>query len=489
MLLSVAHINSALLIAGILLSFSVFASKISTRYGIPALVLFIGIGVLAGSEGIGGISFDNYRFAYALGVVALVLILFGGGLESSWKEIKPVVAPGLVLSTVGVLIATGIVGLVAHFVIKVTLLQGFLLGAIVSSTDAAAVFGVLRAQKFKLKGKLTALLEFESGSNDPMAVFLTFGITGLMVGEFSSGWVLIPKVLEEFIIGAAGGVLIGRMSGALFNRLHLEYDGLYHVLTIAIAFLAFGGAQVVGGSGFLAAYLAGVTLGGKKFVHKDSLIQFHEGLGWLMQILMFLTLGLLVFPSQLLVGLLNNLILAGVLVCVARPLAVFVSLAPFRQYHFRKKLLISWGGLRGAVPIVLATIPLLQGVDGAAQIFNAVFFIVLFSVTLQATTIGWLARKLGVVVHESVTRGRRVLTNLIEVQIPQHATAVSRSVVELNLPGSTLLVSLTRGRDAFIPHGSTVIQAGDVVLVQTAEAHIAEVREILIGHDEKSARS
>ena len=482
MLAVLSSVNAGILAAGVLLLLSVFASKVSSRYGLPALVLFIAIGMLAGSEGFGGIHFDDYRFAYGIGVVALVLILFGGGLESNWSQIKPVVAPGLLLATLGVAITAGIVGLVALLVLGVTPLQGLLLGAIVASTDAAAVFGVLRAQQFQLKGKLTQLLEFESGSNDPMAIFLTFGITGLMIGELTSGWELLPQLVKELTLGAIGGVAVGRLAACLFKRLHLEYDGLYHVLTIAVAFLAFGGVQSLGGSGFLAVYVAGLTLGGKKFVHKDSLIQFHEGLGWLMQIVMFLALGLLAFPSELLEGWSGNVVLAAALIFVARPVAVFVCLAPFRQIHFRKKLFLSWGGLRGAVPIVLATIPLLQGVPGANQIFNAVFVIVILSVSLQATTIGWFARQLGVVVPERPgAAGRNVLTKLVELSIPATSPAVSRSLVELNLPGNTLLVLLTRGREAFIPHGSTVLEAGDAVLVQAHESHLEDVKGILLG--------
>ena len=466
---------------------SVLASKVSTRYGIPALVLFIGIGMLAGSEGIGGIDFDNYSLAYGLGVVALVLILFGGGLETHWSEIKPVVGPGLSLATLGVVITTAVVGVTAYFVAGVSPLTGLLLGAIVSSTDAAAVFGVFRAQKIKLKGRLTPLLEFESGSNDPMAVFLTFGITGLLLGDISSAWHLLPELVEEIFIGLIAGVAIGRAATHLLNKLHLEYDGLYHVLTIGVAFTAFGGIQAIGGNGFLGVYVAGVALGGHRFVHRASLIQFHEGLGWLMQILMFLSLGLLVFPSALLRDVWQNLALAATLVFIARPLAVFICLAPFRHVNLRKKLLVSWIGLRGAVPIVLATIPLLRGVPGAQEIFNAVFFIVIVSVTVQATTIGWIARKLGMVVPERLSGAERtLLSSLTEIEILERSPAVSRSVVELNLPQGTLLTLLSRGREQIIPRGSTVLMPGDRLLVSANDRDIAIVRFALVGKEDRA---
>lgn len=485
MSLPVTDINSALLVAGLLLALSVVASKLSTRYGIPALVLFIGIGMLAGSEGFGGLAFDNYQFAYGLGVVALVLILFGGGLDTHWSEIKPVVTPGLSLATVGVAITAGIIGVSAQLLTGISLLEGLLLGAIVSSTDAAAVFGVLRAQKLKLKGRLTPLLEFESGSNDPMAVFLTFGLTGLLMGTSSSAWLLLPQLVEELLIGLVVGFGVGRAASEILNRLHLEYDGLYHVLTIATAFVAFGGSQALGGNGFLGVYVAGVALGSRRFVHRTALIQFHEGLGWLMQIAMFICLGLLVFPSELLKNVWHNLVLAGVLVFIARPIAVFLCLAPFPQLHLRKKLLISWVGLRGAVPIILATIPLLQGVTGAAQIFNAVFFIVIVSVTVQATSIGWVARRLGVVVPQrSHGRERHLLTSVFEIRIPENSPAVAKSVVELNLPEGTLLTLLSRdGAADMIPHGATIINAGDRILVRSSERFLEQVKEMLTGAD------
>lgn len=368
-MISIEHI---LVAASILLLLSVLASKASAKLGIPALLLFLVLGMLAGSDGPGGIYFDDAHLAQSLGVVALALILFSGGLDTEWSSVRPVLWKGLALSTAGVLITAALVGLFARMVLGFSLLEGVLLGAIVSATDAAAVFSVLRARSVGLKGHVRPLLELESGSNDPMAVFLTTGLIGIMTQPQARWFSLVPMFIQQMVLGAALGYAIGRLMVFLINRLRLEFEGLYPVLTLSLILLTYGGTASLGGNGFLAVYVAGLVMGKNDFIHKRSVMRFHDGLAWLMQIVMFLALGLLVFPSHLLpiigLGLLSSLFL----MLVARPVSVLVTMA-FSGMRLNEKLMISWVGLRGAVPIVLATFPLLAGMPRAEIIFDLVF--------------------------------------------------------------------------------------------------------------------
>jgi cell volume regulation protein A len=321
-------IENILISASILLLVSVLASKISDRFGVPALLLFLILGMLAGSDGPGGIYFDDPVLAQFIGVIALVLILFSGGLDTEWKLVRPVLKEGLLLSTFGVFITAIVTGVFASKLLGFTLVEGLLFGAIVSSTDAAAVFSVLRSKGIGLKGQLKPLLELESGSNDPMAIFLTIGLIEIITQPDSAPASLIGLFLRQMLIGAALGYGMGRLMLFFINRLKLGYEGLYTVLTLALMFLAFGVTAVAGGSGFLAVYIAGIVLGNHDFVHKRSILRFHDGLAWLMQIAMFLTLGLLVFPSRLVPIALEGLLLACILMFVARPSSVFISLLP-----------------------------------------------------------------------------------------------------------------------------------------------------------------
>jgi cell volume regulation protein A len=377
-----------------LLLLSVLASKASDRLGVPSLLLFLVIGMLAGSEGPGGIEFDYPRLAQSLGVVALALILFSGGLDTHWGNIRQVQWKGLALSTLGVCLTTFLVAWFAFTILKFSLLEGYLLGAIVSSTDAAAVFAVLRSRQVRLRGQLTPLLELESGSNDPMAVFLTIGMVTLLTDPTASGVDLLPMFLRQMSLGALLGYGMGKGMAFLIGRARLEYEGLYAVLSLAFALFTYGVTASLGGNGFLAVYLAGLILGNSAVSHLESLRRFHDAQAWLMQIVMFLTLGLQVFPSHIVPVIGIGLVLSLFLMLVARPVSVFLTL-PFADLTFKEKLLISWVGLRGAVPIILGTFPLIGGVPQAEMIFNLVFFIVLTSVLLQGTSLPLVARWLG----------------------------------------------------------------------------------------------
>lgn len=384
-------IDVYLLSASALLLLSIFVSRATGKLGIPTLVLFLGVGMLAGSEGPGGIYFESFLYAQSVGVIALALILFDGGLQTQWEEVRPISAKALVLSTWGVFLTAALMGLFAWYFLDFSLLNGLLLGSIISSTDAAAVFSILRSKNIRLKGKLQSLLEFESGSNDPMAIFLTLGFIQLLQTEDYSLKTLLPLFVQQLVLGLVAGYSSGKISVIVINKIHLASEGLYPVLTLALTFFTYSVAASTGGSGFLAVYVAGIILGSSKLTHKNSLIRFHSGLAWLAQISVFLTLGLLVFPSHLLSVVSSGVLLALFLMFIARPISVWLSLC-FSKTTFKEKTLISWVGLRGATPIVLAIFPWMAGLAQAELIFNLIFFAVLLSVIFQGTTIPMVSK-------------------------------------------------------------------------------------------------
>lgn len=478
-------IDHILVAASILLLLSVLASKASAKLGIPALLLFLVIGMLAGSDGPGGIYFDDAHLAQSLGVVALALILFSGGLDTEWASVRPVLLKGLALSTAGVLITAVLVGLFARVVLGFSLLEGVLLGAIVSATDAAAVFSVLRARSLGLKGHVRPLLELESGSNDPMAVFLTTGLIGIMTQPEARWFSLIPMFIQQMALGAALGYAIGKLMILIINRLALEFEGLYPVLTLSLILLTYGATAELGGNGFLAVYIAGLVMGKNDFIHKRSVMRFHDGLAWLMQIAMFLALGLLVFPSHLLpiVGL--GLLASLFLMLVARPVSVLVTLA-FSGMRLNEKLMISWVGLRGAVPIVLATFPLLARMPKAEMIFDLVFFIVLTSILLQGTSIPLFAKwlKLEAPVREKVhplelERTAGIKSELVDVEVPSSSSVIGKQIVGAGFPKGALIVLIGRGDEFIVPNGGTVIELGDRLLMLADEEDLSKTRSIV----------
>lgn len=480
--------------ASALLLISVLVSKISDRFGVPALLLFLVLGMLAGSDGPGGIYFDDSALAQSIGVIALILILFSGGLSTEWSQVRPVVKEGLLLATFGVFITALAVGLFASLILGLSLLEGLLLGSIVSSTDAAAVFSVLRSKGINLKGKLKPLLELESGSNDPMAIFLAVGLIQLLTQPNLSPLSLVWLFIQQMVVGAILGYVLGRAMLILTNRIKLGYEGLYPVLTLSLVFLTFGLTDALNGSGFLAVYLAGIVLGNHDFIHKRSLLRFHDGLAWIMQIIMFLTLGLLVFPSHLVPIIGAGLLVAGFLMFVARPLSVFISLLP-SALNWREKTFVSWVGLRGAAPIILATFPLLAGIQQAELIFNVVFFVVLTSVLLQGTSLPLVARWLRV---DAPALPRRVYpieytpmdglkSELKELPVPAGSNVVGKAIVELGLPADFLVILIARDNDFMVPSGGTVLQAGDTLLVLSDKQSFDEVAAKFNLHEDASS--
>lgn len=465
--------ENILLIGSLLLFISIISSKTSFRIGIPTLILFLIIGMLAGSDGPGGIYFNDPETAQLLGVIALTFILFSGGLDTKWESIRPIIRNGIALSTIGVLLTAGSVGLFATYVLGFNVYEGLLLGAIVSSTDAAAVFSILRSRNFGLKGTIRPLLELESGSNDPMAYFLTISMIYLIGQPDVSVWSLIPRFFLDMLLGVGCGYAFGKLMIWILNRIQLNIDGLYPVLVLSLVFFTFSFSEQIGGNGFLAVYVAALLLGNSNFIHKKSLMRFYDGQAWLMQIVMFLTLGLLVYPKQIVPIMGEGILISAFLILVARPLAVFTALAFAKDMNFRKKLFISWVGLRGAAPIVFATYPLLAHIEYATTIFHLVFFISVSSVLLQGTTLPYIAKWLHVNVPQKIKRNfpldielkGDIKSELVEMDIPEDSPAAGRPVVDLDLPKSAFIVLIHRTGKYFTAGGDTVLEAGDHLLL------------------------
>jgi cell volume regulation protein A len=466
-------VENILLLGSLLLFLSIIASKTSFKLGIPTLILFLVVGMLAGSDGPGGIFFDDFEIAQLLGVVALNFILFSGGLETKWESIRPIIWQGVSLATIGVLITAFAVGIFTSYLLGYSLLEGMLLGAIVSSTDAAAVFSILRSRSVGLKGNLRPVLELESGSNDPMAYFLTVSLIYLIAEPDASVVSLIPKFFRGMVLGGIAGYAFGKAMTWIINRIKLDIDGLYPVLILSMVFFTFSFTDFVGGNGFLAVYIAAVILGNSSFLHKKSLIRFYDGQAWLMQIVMFITLGLVVYPHEIVPLLGNGVLIALFLIFVGRPIAVLVSLIFFRELNIRKKLFLSWVGLRGAVPIIFATYPMLAGVPVAKDIFNLVFFISVSSVLLQGTTLPMVARWLHVAVPEKIKRKfpldlelkDNFKSELIELDIPATSSSVGKAVMNLGLPKKALIVLIHREGKYITASGDTEIMPQDHLLV------------------------
>jgi cell volume regulation protein A len=466
-------VENILLLGSLLLFLSIISSKTSFKLGIPTLILFLVVGMLAGSDGPGGIFFDDFEIAQLLGVVALNFILFSGGMDTKWESIRPVLWQGVSLATLGVVITALAVGVFSSYLLGYTLLEGMLLGAIVSSTDAAAVFSILRSRSVGLKGNLRPVLELESGSNDPMAYFLTVSLIYLISEPDASVVSLIPRFFRGMVLGGIAGYAFGRAMTWIINQIKLDIDGLYPVLILSMVFFTFSFTDFVGGNGFLAVYISAVILGNSSFLHKKSLIRFYDGQAWLMQIVMFITLGLVVYPREIVPVLSSGVLIALFLIFIARPVAVLISLIFFRDLNIRKKLFLSWVGLRGAVPIILATYPMLAGVSVAKDIFNLVFFISVSSVLLQGTTLPMVARWLHVAVPEKIKRKfpldlelkDNFKSELIELDIPPTSSAVGKAVMNLNLPKKALIVLIHRDGKYITASGDTEIMSRDHLLV------------------------
>ncbi|HEV7280765.1 MAG TPA: potassium/proton antiporter [Pirellulaceae bacterium] len=465
-------VDAAIFVGSVLLLLGIASSKLSARMGVPALVLFLLVGMLAGEEGIGRIRFDDYDAAHAIGTIALAVILFDGGLGTSVRAIRSAWKPALSLATVGVFITAGLTGLSASFILGLSPLEGMLLGSIVASTDASAVFSVLRTGGTTLPERLSATLEVESGSNDPMAIFMTIGCIEILTGKMEFGLDLLGLFAMQAIIGTASGLGIGFASVWVVNRVKLDAAGLYPVLVVACGLLSFGAAAVLEGSGFLAVYLAGCVLGNKRLAYQRGIRLFNDAGAWLAQIAMFVILGLLSYPSKLALVAPQGLLVAAVLVFVARPLAVFVSV-PWFRFNWREMTLLAWVGLKGAVPITLAIFPLLAGIENAVLIFNVVFFIVVVSAVAQGWSLSLVADLLGLrLPKEPISPVTLEISSLQDVDaqaldftVVPESRAAGHLVKDLALPAGAVISLIARGKQVIPPHGATRIEPGDHVLV------------------------
>ena len=469
-------VDTLILVTGSLLLLGIASSLLSTRLGMPVLVLFLLVGMIAGSEGIGGLEFENYELAHAIGTVALVMILFDGGLGTTLPAIRLAWKPAILLSTLGVVVTAGITGLAAAWILGISVLEGLLLGSIVGSTDASAVFAVLRSGGVGLPKRIATVLEVESASNDPMAIFLTIGCVELLLGNVAMGPGLLGLFAAQMVIGAGLGWLGGYAAVMIVNRLELGASGMYPVLVSACCLLTFGTAVQLGGSGFLAVYVAGVVVGNRRMIFQRSIRRFHDAIAWLAQIIMFVALGLLCFPSRLLDVSGRALLITVVLMLVARPVAVLASTLGFR-FSWRELTFLSWVGLKGAVPITLATFPLMFATPDislqASLLFDVVFFIVVLSAVIQGTTLTPVARWLGLErprdpeppVTLEISSLRQVEGEVVDYSIGEGSRAAGRQVKDLALPGGVVIALIARGDQIIPPQGITRIRAGDHVIL------------------------
>lgn len=482
--------NSIFLIGGLLVSMSILASRISARAGLPLLPLFLGIGMLAGVDGLGLVNFEDYSLAYLVGQLALAMILLDGGLRTRMTTFRVGLRPALSLATLGVFLTSGVTGLFAMWVFDLSLLQGLLVGAIVGSTDAAAVFSMLSGQGVRLNERVSATLEIESGTNDPMAIFLTIALSQTLVGDGEGIGGAIWMFVEQFGIGVVAGIASGWLLGRLLCYLDLA-PGLYSLLTAALGFSIFSITNMLGGSGFMAIYLAGVMIGNARGKHLEFILPVHDGLAWLSQIGLFLTLGLLVSPTEMADYAWSGVAVAMVLIFVARPLSIIVGLKPFFGFRWRELLFISWVGLRGAVPVVLAIFPVIAGVQNSALYFNVAFFVVLISLILQGMTMAPLARWLNIEVPAGTSPARRRMLGIL----PQDDYEMlvyevdSKRVEEtplrmLRFPSGAVVAAIFRNDMMLHPSGSSRFQSGDIACVIARTGDLPAINRLFNGDAE-----
>jgi len=471
--------ENILLIGSVLLFISLLAGKTGYKFGVPTLLLFLGVGMLFGSEGI-GLDFSSQKTAQFIGIVALNIILFSGGMDTRYQDIRPVVRQGVVLATLGVLITALLTG--SFIYLLSVLLPGIdipfpvclLLGSLISSTDSASVFAILRARGLKLKHNLRPLLELESGSNDPMAYMLTITMIQVVTApEKPRIWMVVVMFVYQMIAGGLAGFLLGKLCAYMLRKSNIGNDSLYPILILAFCFFIYSFTDLIQGNGFLAVYIGGLVIGNARFMHKKTSRNFFDGLTWLSQIIMFLTLGLLVNPSELwpIAGI--GLLIGIFMIVLARPLAVLLSLLPFRMMTFQSRIFTGWVGLRGAVPIIFATYPLLFGISGANVLFNIVFFITILSLLLQGTSIPWVAKKLHLSFPQKKKRrsefemefSEDIKSAMSEVIVTEESLRYGNRMMDIPLPDKTLVVMVKRDDSFFIPRGSTVLEIGDRMLI------------------------
>jgi cell volume regulation protein A len=471
--------ENILLIGAVLIFISILVSKPSYRFGIPALLLFLLVGMAFGSDGL-GLQFHSVKDAQFIGIVALSIILFSGGMDTKFSDIRPVLAPGILLSTVGVILTTLLTGFFIYFLssqtranIEFPIMVSMLLAATMSSTDSASVFSLLRSQKMSLKYNLRPLLELESGSNDPMAYMLTIILIQIVSGggDVSAG-VVIRDLFIQFFFGGVIGYVFGRFAVWTINKINLSNSAFYPILLLSIIFMTFTITDLVKGNGYLAVYIAGIIVGNSKLAYRKEISTFMDGLTWLFQIILFLTLGLLVNPHEMHEIAIPALLIGIFMIIIARPASVFLTLLPFRKINRRSKLFISWVGLRGAVPIIFATYPVIANVPGAQQIFNIVFFITLLSLLIQGMSISKAARLLHLDMPEEKTGNEfgvelpdEIDSNLRDITLTEEMLAGGNRLADMNIPKGTLVMIIKRNDEYIIPNGQMELHPGDKLLL------------------------
>ncbi len=477
------QIEIALLVLSVLFFLSILAGKASSRFGVPALLLFLGVGMLCGSDGL-GIQFENIQFANSIGTVALCIILFSGGLDTKTSEIRPIITQGVLLATLGVFLTALLTGVIIWWVLGMTkasagigLLTSLLLASTMASTDSASVFSILRSKNLQLKNNLRPLLELESGSNDPMAFVLVITLIDLIIlSNEPNYWFVGGILLLQLGLGALLGFAIGKLAVRIINRIKIGNDSLYPILIFTFCIFIFSITYFFKGNGFLAVYVGGLVIGNSKFVHKRSSLNFFDGLAWLSQLIMFLTLGLLVNPHELVPIIIPGLLISFLMIFFTRPLTVFLCLLPFRKMQFKDKAYVSWVGLRGAVPIIFAIYPLVENVPHARLIFNIVFFCTLVSLVVQGTSLPLVARWLKLAEKPRQIKKMRnfdvdfstdIKSITTEIEITNKILEKGHQLMDLPLPDHTVAVMIRRGDNYFVPTGQTILKEKDKILMIT----------------------
>ena len=477
------QIELFLLVFSVLFFFSILAGKASSKFGVPALLLFLTVGMLFGSDGL-GIEFENIYAAKNIGTIALCIILFSGGMDTNIAEVRPVMGRGIILATVGVFMTALVTGVTIWWILGMTmksagvgLLTSLLMASTMSSTDSASVFSILRSKGLNLKNNIRPMLELESGSNDPMAYILVVTLVDIIkMNSTPNYWLAAGSLVLQLAIGALMGILLGKLSVYIINKIKIGNDSLYPILVLTLCVFIFSVTYFTKGNGFLAVYLGGLVIGNSKFVHKRSSLNFFDGLAWLFQLIMFLTLGLLVNPHELIPIIVPGLIISILMILFTRPLTVFLCLLPFRKMAGRDKLYISWVGLRGAVPIIFAIIPLAEGVPHARLIFNIVFLCTLVSLVVQGTSLPMIARWLNLaekplhinkLKYFDVDFSNEISSTTTEIIITNELIKRGNRLKDLGLPENTLAVMVKRSGKFFVPTGKTTLMENDKLLIIT----------------------
>ena len=470
--------ENILLIGSILLFVSIVVGKTGYRFGVPALLLFLLVGMLFGSDGL-GLQFHNAKIAQFIGMVALSVILFSGGMDTKFKEIRPILSPGIVLSTVGVFLTALFTGLFIWYLsgmswtnIHFPLITSLLLASTMSSTDSASVFAILRSQKMNLKHNLRPMLELESGSNDPMAYMLTIVLIQFIQSDGMGTGNIIGSFIIQFLVGAAAGYILGKLAILILNKINIDNQSLYPILLLSFVFFTFAITDLLRGNGYLAVYIAGMMVGNHKITFRKEIATFMDGLTWLFQIIMFLMLGLLVNPHEMIEVAVVALLIGVFMIVIGRPLSVFLCLLPFRKITLKSRLFVSWVGLRGAVPIIFATYPVVANVEGSNMIFNIVFFITIVSLIVQGTSVSFVARLLHLSTPLEKTGNdfgvelpEEIDTDLSDMTITMEMLNEADTLKDMNLPKGTLVMIVKRGDEFLIPNGTLKIHVGDKLLL------------------------